>query len=50
MELDTAEAFADAVTLDENHPDCKDAVALAQSELGIPSELVERILDASVAG
>ena len=45
-----AEAFADAVTLDENHPDFKDAVALAQRELGIPPELVESILAASVAG
>lgn len=45
-----AEAFADAVTLDENHPDFKDAVALAQRELGIPQELIDRILAASVAG
>jgi len=45
-----AEAFADAVTLDEAHPDFKDAVELAQSELGIPPELVERILAASVVG
>ena len=45
-----AEAFADAVTLDEDHPDFKDAVARAQRELGIPTELVKRILAASVAG
>ena len=45
-----AEAFADAVTLDEDHPDFKDAVALAQRELGIPQELIDRILAASVAG
>lgn len=44
-----AEAFADAVTLDEDHPDFKDAVALAQRELGIPQELIDRILAASVA-
>ncbi|MBQ6103670.1 MAG: hypothetical protein IJL06_08370 [Kiritimatiellae bacterium] len=44
-----AEAFADAVTLDEDHPDFKDAVARAQRELGIPTELVKRILAASVA-
>ena len=45
-----AEAFADAVTLDENHPDFKNAVELAQRELGIPPDLVKRILAASVAG
>jgi hypothetical protein len=38
------------VTLDENHPDFKDAVELAQRELGIPPDLVKRILAASVAG
>ena len=43
-----AEAFADAVTLDEDHPDFKDAVARAQRELGIPPEQVEAILSASV--
>ena len=43
-------AIAEAGLLDENHPDFKDAVALAQRELGIPPELVESILAASVAG
>ena len=43
-----AEAFADAVTLDEDHPDFKDAVARAQRELGIPPEQVKAILSASV--
>lgn len=46
---DGAAAFADAVTLDEDHPKFKDAVQMAKDNLGLTDEDVERILAASVA-
>lgn len=45
-----AAAFADAVTLDEDHPKFAAAVALAKQEFGLTDEQVEAILAASVAG
>ena len=45
-----ADAFADAVTLDEDNPKFKDAVAAAKQAFGLTDEDVERILAASVAG
>lgn len=45
-----AAAFADAVTLDEDHPKFKDAVKKAKDNLGLTDDDVERILAASVAG
>lgn len=44
-----ADAFADAVTLDEDHPKFAAAVALAKQEFGLTDEQVEAILAASVA-
>lgn len=44
-----AAAFADAVTLDEDHPKFAAAVALAKQEFGLTDEQVEAILAASVA-
>ena len=44
-----AAAFADAMTLDEDHPKFVAAVALAKQEFGLTDEQVEAILAASVA-
>ena len=44
-----AAAFADAITLDEDHPKFAAAVALAKQEFGLTDEQVEAILAASVA-
>lgn len=44
-----AAAFADAVTLDEDHPKFAAAVSLAKTEFGLTDEQVEAILAASVA-
>ena len=43
-----AAAFADAVTLDEDHPKFAAAVALAKQEFGLTDEQVEEILTNSV--
>ena len=44
-----AAAFADAVTLDEDHPKFRDAVAAVRERFGLTAEEVEAILAASVA-
>lgn len=44
-----AEAFNDALTLDEDNDKFKDAVRFAKSELGLTDEDVERILAAAVS-
>lgn len=44
-----AAAFADAVTLDEDHPKFRDAVAAVRERFGLTAEEVEEILAASVA-
>ena len=44
-----AAAFADAITLDEDHPKFAAAVAMAKQEFGLTDEQVEAILAASVA-
>ena len=44
-----AEAFRDALTLDEDHQKFKAAVKMAKDNLGLTDEDVERILAASVA-
>jgi hypothetical protein len=44
-----ADAFNDALTLDEDNEKFKDAVRFAKSELGLTDEDVERILSASVS-
>lgn len=44
-----AAAFADAITLDEDHPKFAAAVVLAKQEFGLTDEQVEEILAESVA-
>ena len=44
-----AAAFADAVTLDEDHPKFRDAVAAVRERFGLTAEEVEAFLAASVA-